>query len=399
VGDNVPSVAFGLSHCSVWHRGTHRRAAERLFATVVCAGLLLAALTGCGSSKAGSTASNASSSTRAPNSVSRKATAKFGQFAGYTQAGRLSAISASWTVPKVTGGSGVAGTWIGAEAPGRPGPFIQIGTNEQRSTDSARAEYVSFWGDTTQHFEPTILFNVQPGDQIHASLRLDGPALQLSIIDATSNVESSFETEEEAHASFDSAQWLQEDVTNGKTSRRLAYPNLTPVEFRDLKVNSYAAPTYAKAQSSWMSVGAKNFAPSPLRAGSFAITPTRVSPVGAQYLRIAKAEDQVATAVGERASHWSAKTPSTRIAASLKPYEQALAANVHRLSAVQWPASVRSLIDRLIAETNTLRGRLKRASDDRNLTIRQVRTIFRRRDLGRTPIEIRRALHLPDRTY
>src|SRR5579864_1176198 len=54
----------------------------------------------------------------------------FGRFAGYAWRGRVASVQASWTVPRIRRVSppGHAGTWIGAQAPGALGPFVQIGT-------------------------------------------------------------------------------------------------------------------------------------------------------------------------------------------------------------------------------------------------------------------------------
>jgi hypothetical protein len=63
----------------------------------------------------------------------QRSPSSFGKFAGYVWRGHVESVRASWSVPGIrVGSTGRAGTWIGAQAPGSPGAFIQIGTNEER---------------------------------------------------------------------------------------------------------------------------------------------------------------------------------------------------------------------------------------------------------------------------
>ena len=103
----------------------------------------------------------------------------FGPFAGYVWRGQVTSVQGSWSVPRVSAGSSLrsaASTWIGAEAPGEPAPFIQIGTNEQRVSPAEVLErgpgYYAFWSDTKGAFHPRPFFRVSPGDDIRASLAL-----------------------------------------------------------------------------------------------------------------------------------------------------------------------------------------------------------------------------------
>ncbi len=82
----------------------------------------------------------------------------FGTQAGYIWQGRVGSVGASWTVPRIIGTSpcGRAGTWIGAEAPGNPSPFIQLGVNETclEANGKRGVIYDAFWSDVKLHFHP-----------------------------------------------------------------------------------------------------------------------------------------------------------------------------------------------------------------------------------------------------
>jgi hypothetical protein len=60
--------------------------------------------------------------------------APFGPFAGYAWIGSVHSVGASFTVPRIAGGSALsaAGTWIGVQGAGPPDRFVQIGATENR---------------------------------------------------------------------------------------------------------------------------------------------------------------------------------------------------------------------------------------------------------------------------
>jgi Peptidase A4 family len=268
------------------------------------------------------------------------ASSDFGKFAGYDRFGRLHEIAASWTVPRIVGGRGAASTWIGAQAPGDPGPFIQIGTNEQRDTLPEKREYHAFWSDKTQQFHGIELFGVHPGDRISASLKQVHAQWKLAIVDANSGDRSIFEAPEEAKYSFNDAEWLQEDITDDRTGRPFPYPQLSPVGFRNLRVNS-RPPGYAHVVSSWMSADKEDFAPTPLHGGGFTIHTATVSATGREYLRLAKGEDEATGRLDAQAFRWTAKTPRATVIRDVETFSRGLRANAQALAQVRWPAPVR----------------------------------------------------------
>jgi hypothetical protein len=171
-------------------------------------------------------------------------------FAGYVWTGQVTSVQAGWTVPTILPHSptGLAATWIGAEAPGgSKAPFIQIGTNEallspaQSQQPGSLRVYYAFWSDVVHHFHPVILFQVAPGDSLSASMSLVHGVWTLAISDHTSGSSARLTTRDETDAAFNEALWTQEDVTNGKTNKPFSYPHLTTVAFSGLSVNGQRA--------------------------------------------------------------------------------------------------------------------------------------------------------------
>ncbi len=107
----------------------------------------------------------------------------FGPDAGYLWVGRVRSLAASWSVPGVASGSslGRASTWVAAQAPSLHGQG---------------------------------LFEVNPGDEISASLTLNRQRWTVQIRDTTSGAKPRFSTSEDAQASFNRAEWLQENAIN-----------------------------------------------------------------------------------------------------------------------------------------------------------------------------------------
>lgn len=317
----------------------------------------------------------------------------YGQFAGYIAYGRVDALSAAWTVPRVISGTGGAGTWIGAEAAGHSSaPFIQIGTSEERFWRSQGPAYLAFWTDTRHRYRAVGLFRVAPDDHITASLRLRRSQWQLEIVDATSGVSAHFSTGQEASAKFEEAQWLQEASAPKRTDRVLDYPKLAPVGMQALKLNSHT-PLYARVRASWMSVGDQEMAPSPLRGGAFTIVPASLSAAGARYLQIARPADEAYERFAIQAVRWSSATPRAQVHAAVSRLSRALVANVTQLAQADWPAAAKRPIDRLIASERTLLKELQ--SIDGRATSTTWRRVLKRQT-GELGLEIRRALHAPE---
>ncbi len=328
----------------------------------------------------------------------------FGKFAGYVWRGHVESVRASWSIPGVRPGSvGRAGSWIGAQAPGAPGPFIQIGTNEESFHPfplmPSILAYYAFWSDTTNHFHPRFLFSVKPGDDMSASLALVSGRWRLAIVDKTSGATARFSTEEEAHASFNLAEWLQEDVTDAATGKPFPYPRLTDLRFRRLAVN-LATPAYADLYSQWMSASGANWAPSPLHRDSFALHRATVSAIGAKYLQIAAGEDMATTVFVPQMVGWTATTPGSQIAAACSTFAAALRRSLHALASTRWPPRVRRQIHSLIRSTHVLLTLSQSPPSASRADLRAWASTWARDStaLSRAAHLIRRALKIPEIT-
>ena len=199
-------------------------------------------------------------------------------FAGYSWQGSVRSVRGSWTVPRIIGGSApeVAATWIGAQAPGSSGPFIQIGTNEQRVNSSllpfasTPSTYYAFWSYTAHDFRPVNLFPVNPGDDLAASMTLGRKGWTVAIADQSTGENARVTTAQEAHGSFNQAEWTQEDATDRLTGEPFPYPPLSTVSFSRLAVNS-TTPGLGDMASTAMSENGNELTPGPLHDDSFTL--------------------------------------------------------------------------------------------------------------------------------
>lgn len=197
----------------------------------------------------------------------------------------MRSVSASWRIPSLTASTlGFASTWVGVQTGGPSGPFIQIGINEGRliPADDAKlglpaAAYPSFvyafWSDTAHDFHPLPLGPVQAGEVVHATLTLTGGRWRLRLADPSSLLFVRLSTRDEGDDPLNTAEWSQEDVLNTKTNQLYPFPRLSPVDFRDLRVNG-APPSSAATSSVSMSTNAKlNVTPGPLDDDAFTVDP------------------------------------------------------------------------------------------------------------------------------
>jgi hypothetical protein len=365
------------------------------------------AIAGCGDSHPRKTASSLTaplaSSTHAA-SHTRRSNWSFGPFAGCSWYGHVQSVGASWAAPRVVPGSspGVAGTWIGAQGPStsRGTPFIQIGVTEQTVTPSAkrpaRASFEAFWSTTSHGFHPQLLFPVNPGDDISATLTLTHERWKLVLIDATSGAVAHISTESEARASFIEAMWIQEDVTNQATGKPFAYPQLTPTSFRRLAVDSIP-PAYTALYSQWMSANGSSLAPSPLQRDSFTLQEATVSSAGEQYLDIAKSEDAATLALLAQLGEWSPTTPRPQIASASRALLSALRGDASALARYPWPARVRGLVASLVRADDAMLTDLEavKSTPASGLTA-WISRFERDAAIGDTGHMIRSALDLPE---
>jgi len=192
--------------------------------------------------------------------------------AGYASFEQVRSVQGSWSVPIVLGGpaDSVAATWIGAQAPGAfaHAPFIQVGVQE--AYDGNDSNFQAFWSDSHLAFHPVNLFAVNAGDRMRASLRLGAGSWIVQIQDVSTGQKARFRTTQDTSGGFNQAEWFQEDVTDNATQRGFPYPDLTPVTFMNLTVNS-ARPTADSLVSSAMTVGRQTLKPSSVQRNSFTV--------------------------------------------------------------------------------------------------------------------------------
>jgi hypothetical protein len=324
----------------------------------------------------------------------------FGHMAGYVWSGHVTAVSAAWSVPWMSGaGEAHASTWIGAQAPGQAlrSPFIQVGTVEDRG--SARPVYRAFWTDTTRGFHPQILFRVRPGDAVSTALSLTAGRWRVVILDTTSGQRASFMTREEGTSDFNLGEWLQEDPSE-TTGRATRYPELSTVRMHGLAING-AAPLYRDMYAQWMSLPGRDLAPTPLGDGAFAISRGVLTPAGLRYLAMARPQNASARTVDLEEARWTEQTPAREIAR----VSRAAAASERRyadaLARAPWPAAARRPIVALVDEVH-LEAALFATSARRppaSLTAWRDRFVPITPRLLQLAHQVRRMLHLPELVF
>lgn len=328
----------------------------------------------------------------------------FGAFAGYVWRGRVTSIQASWTVPRVLQGSlpsSIAATWIGAQTEGKHGPFIQIGVNQLELPPSRVAHreprYYAFWSDVKHSFHPQFIFVVKPEDVLSASLDLTHGHWVLAIRDHSTSASSRFSTADEAHASFNLAEWTQEDVTSQATKKVAPYPRLTTVGFRGLAVNS-TPPAYGDLYSTWMSANGVYWAPTPLRGDSFTLRKATVTPAGSQYLSIANSEDLATLTFTHGLSDWTTKTSRSQITAARSAFSAALAENMRALAAAGFPPRARNATNSLIKAAQVVAEHTRSPVPSSEPGINSWRLTWQRYALaiGNTAHVLKRVLGLPE---
>jgi hypothetical protein len=327
---------------------------------------------------------------------------RFGSFSGYVWYGDERSVAATWTVPRILKGSrmGFAGTWIGAQGAGtrNKAPFIQIGTIEQslglKLPGFAGSFYMAFFSDTKLGFHAHVLFGVHPGDTVTARMYLANGRWHLLIVDRTRHRRRAIVTTDEGGASFNAAEWLEEDPS--EPHRRLPYAVLSTVGFSRLRVDAHD-PGYGRIYSSWMSEHATDLAPGPLVDDAFTLAQTRPSATGTHYLRITVALDLALERFERDLQLWSPESSRAAIATQRVRVTTAMRADIREVSATQWPGRAEVLSQALIAATRVEIAQVRRAP---SLTAAGISLWRRRWDHAYSRVRaiswrIRRVLDLP----
>jgi hypothetical protein len=336
----------------------------RAVAVTACLAVTLA---GCGGSPASnSPASNSATSNSAtsnPHGADQASGAAatrhpdLGPFAGYVWTGAVDSAHADWTVPRLLPGSapGEAATWIGAEAPGptRAAPFVQVGVNEGKTDAASAPFYYAFYSTTRLRFHPVHLFAVSPGDHVSATLRRRGARWRIEFADRTAGRERQLAVVEGAGRRFNEVQYIQEDVTDARTSRPLPYPSLSPVRFTAVAADG-AAPAPARLTSNWLTEASGYLAPAPLDRGAFTLTHAQMTAAGLRYLRAIAAQDDAAAVTVPLLLRWTRGGLAPQAAVAARRFARISRATVGTLSGERWPAGARAQVSALRSDAGAL---------------------------------------------
>lgn len=274
---------------------------------------------------------------------------------GYLWPGDVTSVGASWTVPRLTKHEprGIAGTWIGAESPGR---FIQIGVTEGRDAPNTDADLrflvkglqqpllTGFWSDTAHHFHPVPLPRVKAGDVVSVSLELIDGRWQLEFSDPRASVDVKLSTPDEATGPVDDAEWLQEDVeTTYGANPLLPYPKLSPITFTSLKANGVTPPASQLLYRRRPVRSAKTLVATAIHNDAFTVLPTTLAPARAQYIAkadsICEATDTKIAALQKAiaGADASGRPSSSKIARALRRLDALGNASLPKLRAIPKP--------------------------------------------------------------
>jgi Peptidase A4 family len=281
------------------------------------------------------------------NSAATMSRLNFGSFAGYGRLGPVRSIGADLTVPRIgqRSGTGVAATWIGAQTgvDYARTPFIQVGVIEARG--GGRDRYFAFWTDTARGFSPVPLFSVRPGDRVATGLVLRDHRWTVAIADPGTRRHVSFTTDEEGHASFHVALWVQEDPLDPIHQRSAPYPVLSGLQFAGLTENG-AAPAAQMTNVQWMSRGDQVLTPTALDRDAFTFTlhAPSLTPVARRYLALEQVSGDASL---EPLSELAGATAATGHAQELTWARQIAAAftrGEHSLDAISWPRPIAHIL-------------------------------------------------------
>ena len=317
-----------------------------------------------------------------------------GIFAAYSWFGSVHSVSGSWQVPRILGPLEVANayTWVGAQGP--HGSFIQVGvvTDTRLGAGGGDNAYFAAWSDKRKHDVLRPLFPVRPADRVVAELRQTSGKWLVSLVDLTSRHTARFVTEQEGHAVFTRAEWVQEH--NRLAHGAVAYPHLSGVSINRVAVNGHGVP-YTTVYATWMSIRGSDLAPTPLRGDAFSIQRAEVSPAGERYLQAIVPDD---ARLKRLDALLDAPPSSVRLAelhTALRSQVQAVRTTNASLERDHWSPTVTPLVRGFLRESEAV-GRWCLEGETRNAKNlgAWVRSLPEpRHDFGHL---IRQALGLPD---
>ena len=159
-----------------------------------------------------------------------------------------------------------------------------------------------------------------------------------------------------------------------------------------------APPRYRDMYAQWMSVGAMNLAPTPLRGDAFTIAPAVIAAAGRRYLEIAGSQNIAARRIDTVEAGWTERTPARAIRSIERRCRRVERAYATGLAHTTWPAAARQVIASLVSHVRVEARMFAVAA--RRAPARL--SAWRRPFAPLTPAllhlahEVRRALHLPE---
>ncbi len=236
-------------------------------------------------------------------------------FGGYNWVGAgVNQISARWSVPSVSTQLqwAYASTWIGIQQLSAQG-FIQVGTTESAYGPKSSTATI-FWSDTQNGFHPQTLTAVNHGDVIAASMVRRSGGWELGVRDMTTKTAYSVVVPDNAHTTFNVAEYTQEDPPPSLVSSGdLPYPTTSTVTFDHLLVNGRAQTLVRAEGTVLMSPNGIDLVPTPEADDGFSLVPAQGE--AAQYLRVASRFDTVSLKFSYDLSRWQRVTLGQRQAA------------------------------------------------------------------------------------
>jgi hypothetical protein len=285
--------------------------------------------------------STASGTSDPPIPFLNGALAPFGDFAGYTWQGDPTSISAQWRVPAILPGSpeGDAATWIGVQ--GNEAPFVQIGTLEDEYTLSGKhvAEYVAFWSDTQEHFEPQIFAVVRPGDPIVASMDASTTGWKLTFDDQRNPTPVVLDNTEPP-TGYSQGEWLQEDPGGGAP-----YPKLASVSFSDVQIN-HESPALSFDDASWLTTpDGRIYGPQPVTRNPLTVTAVTPDNAQRQLLVDVAATNRLGSKLFAEQAAWALPPSRRKAVAAAAPYRADEVHVLHELATQTWPGTALSQVE------------------------------------------------------
>lgn len=225
-------------------------------------------------------------------------------FGGYAWTGGVATeIGAQWRVPAVHSAQQeqLSSTWIGVQ--NRQQQFIQLGTYSNAVPDFASGsvrntpDYGVFWSDTTVGFHPVTVAHLDhAGDLIACDLHETSAGVVLTVHDLTAGWTKSLTEGYAPGASYNDAEWVQEDPADALTPGvDTQYAPTSTVSFAHLSVDGRVPHlSYDTGASTLTTSDGVYLVPTHVHDNGFSLENAR----GAQrqYLRDAESDDQTLSA-------------------------------------------------------------------------------------------------------